>query len=133
MLEVDQKFTLGTATPNFRFPAYQAVNEWPLSVRSCHRIPVHSTPGGNPSLNIAEWTPKVIADAAPLARAFPRQDVHWRRVCWIVGKREPVACTKCVQHPAEVSFGSETQHTLRQGYIIDTSDALRQSPTPLRV
>jgi hypothetical protein len=27
MLEVDQKFTLGTATPNFRYPAYCTVHE----------------------------------------------------------------------------------------------------------
>jgi hypothetical protein len=32
MLEVDQKFTLGTAARNFRSPAYCAVHDWPFSI-----------------------------------------------------------------------------------------------------
>jgi hypothetical protein len=106
------------------------------AVRHIIRFLGHSTSGGDPSLNFAEWPPKVIADAgcaAPLTSAVLWQDVLWRRVSRIVGKREPAACTQCIQQPAEVSFGSETQHTLRQGCIIDASDALRQSPTPPRI
>ena len=50
MFEVDQKFTVGTATPNFRSPAYCGVHEWPLSTSDSAaanygEIPVAAPPG----------------------------------------------------------------------------------------